>query len=46
MYVCAYLHTCVCTVYACFFPAKLTSMLTFKAMLKDDRMLDEEKALR
>ena len=27
-------------------PAKLTSMLTFKAMLKDERMINEEVALR
>ena len=52
-YVCIYVHsTYVYThlhTYTCIFvlvPAKLTSMLTFKAMLKDERMVDEEAALR
>ena len=47
-YVHMYIFTYMCMYSICLFfsPAKLTSMLTFKAMLKDDRMLDEEKALR
>ena len=56
MYVHAYVCIFTCTVciytstylhmYICLFLAKLTSMLTFKAMLKDERMVDEEAALR
>ena len=41
IYTSTYLHMYICLVLA-----KLTSMLTFKAMLKDERMVDEEAALR